>query len=411
MTQIGAQLDHPANYDGSWAVACNVNNDSQYLLVGQPDVAMVTDCEFLAPMLTPILAGQMSVVNCNENYVKAVYDTPRYYATLPQKHVKCQTGRTCGDAVSTANGPEYFQLTTEDHSIPMTEDVCGMGGCGTHPMAGEMTSPAKLMEAQFDTFQLMIDVRFMKYVYSPVADNLAVAEVTAAPTITITTPTGDVDVVDYAAIRSDFVNSITTVLTDQELAMGYDDSIQPVQVSTTDLNGECVCCLDSEGLQRIVGYIQQLSNEMFKASPASKGITFVANPNDVDAKTLMEMQRDLLIGTTLALPFVQAGLTPDSVVSEHEAYNILGHTLILSYMAPEGTMLAIPSQVREYINFAQSGFETKVNAASNCDWEGWHLAKKTFGWFIPSCYRDKYFLIDMTGMEECCKLNTCSAPY
>ena len=321
MTQIGAILDHPTNYDGSWAVACNVNNDSQYLLVGQPDVAMVTDCEFLAPMLTPILAGQMNVVNCEENYVKAVYDTPRYYATLPQKHVKCQTGRTCGDAVATANGPEYFQLTTEDHSIPMTEDVCGLGGCGTHPMAGEMTSASKLMEAQFDTFQLMIDVRFMKYVYSPVKNNLAVASVTAAPTITITTPTGDADVVDYAAVRNDFINSLTTVLAaeDDDLAMGYDDAIQPTTITTADLNGDCVCCLDSAGIQRIFGHVQALVNATFKASPASKGITFVANPNDITPQFLMEMQRDLLIGTTLALPFVQQGLTPDSVVSEHEA--------------------------------------------------------------------------------------------
>ncbi len=382
-------------------------------MVGQPDVAMITDCEFLAPMLTPILAGQLNVVNCQENYVKAVFDTPRYYATLPQKHVKCQTGRTCGDAVATANGPEYFQLTTEDHSIPMTEDVCGLGGCGAHPLAGEMTSASKLMEAQFDTFQLMIDVRFMKYVYSPVKDNLAVASVTAAPTITITTPTGDTDVVDYAAVRNDFINSITTELAaeDDDLAMGYDDSIQPTTITTADLNGDCVCCLDSEGLQRIIGHVQQLTNAQFKASPASKGLTIVANPNDIPATTLMEMQRDLLIGTTLALPFVKQGLTPDSVVSEHEAYNILGNTLILSYMAPEGQMLVIPSQVREYINFAQSGFETKVNAASNCDWEGWHLAKKTFGWFIPSCYRDKYFLVDMSDMEECCTLNTCAAPY
>lgn len=408
MTQIGAVLDHPRDYDGSWAVSCNVSNSSQYLLVGQPDVAMVTDCEFLAPMLTPIIAGQMHVVNCSENYVKAVFDTPRFYATLPQKHVPCTTDRECGDVVSVASGPEYFQLTVEEHSIPMTNEVCGLGGCGAHPGANEMVSMDRLMQTQFETFQLIIDIRFMKYVYSPVSDNLAVAEVTSAPTITITTPRGEVDVVDYAALRADFENALTTSLETPALAMGYNDTILPTTISAGDLNGECVCCLDGEGLQRIIGYMMRRVNNIFKAAPSSKGLTLIANPADVPYTALFEMQRDLLHGTTLALPFVKAGLTPDKVESEHEAYDILGNTLILSYMAPAGKVLVIPSQVKEYIQFAQSPFDTQVNPASNCDWNGWHLAKKTFGWYIPECYRDKYFIIDMESMQECCKLEGCT---
>lgn len=408
MPRIGANLSHPENYDGSWAVACNVNNDSQYLLVGQPDVAMITDCEFLAPMLTPVLAGQVTVINCSDNFVKAVYDEPRYYATLPQKHVPCATGRTCGDVVTTASGPEYYQVTVEEHSIPMTKEVCGLGGCGAHPKAGEMLSADKLMQAQFDTFQLMIDVRFLKYIYEPVINNLAIASITSAPTITITTPNGERDVVDYAAVRDDFT-SLTTALAAEDiaLAMGYDNDIQPIQISAADLNGECVCCLDGSGIQRIIAYVQQRVNGIFKAAPSTKGLIVVANPNDIPFTALVEMQKELLMGTTLALPFVKAGLLPDNIVSEHEAYNILGNTLILSYMAPQGQILVLPSQVREYIQFAQSGFETQINPASNCDWTGWHLAKKAFAWFIPSCYRDKYFIVDLEGMQECCKLAGC----
>lgn len=408
MPRIGADLTHPLNYDGSWAIACNVSNDSQYLLYGQPDVAMVTDCEFLAPMITPVLAGQISVVNCSDTYVKAIFDTPRFYATLPQKHVPCGTDRPCGDVASVASGPEYYQLTVEEHSIPMNEDTCGQGGCGAHPMAAEMTGMDRLIQTQMDTFQLIIDIRFLKYIYNPVSDNLAVATVTAAPTITITTPRGEVDVVDYATLRENFETELTTELLDANLAMGYNDLIIPQTISGAELNGECVCCLDGDGLQRIIGYAQQRINGIFKAAPSSKGLIFVANPADVPYVALVEMQKELLLGTTLALPFAKAGLTPDSVVSEHEAYNILGNTLILSYMAPQGKVLVLPSQVREYIQFAQSGFETQVNNPSNCDWTGWHLAKKTFGWYIPECYRDKYFIIDISGLDECCKLAGCT---
>ncbi len=406
MAQIGTTLDYPTNYDQTWSLPCHVEDDSQYLLFGQPDPLMFADCEFLAPMLTPILAGTMHVVSCEENFVKAVYDEPRYYTTPPQKHARCAEGRTCGDVVVTAAAPELFQYTVEDHSIPMKEELCGAGGCGAHPKNGEMVSQAKYVETQFKMFQTVIDARFIKYIYSPISDNLAVAEATY-PTIAITKGGVPVDVVDYLSINSDPVNNITSTLVDANLAMGYDDLIVPTTIVAADLADECICCLDASGMFRLAGYLQQLVANSFRTIPADGDIIMVANYADFTFQMLQSMRMEWKVGTTLATPFAEKGLMPDEIKSGHEVFNIGGVMLILSHMAPAGQVLVLPKQVRDYIQFAQSPFDVRTNDPSGCDYEGYHLAKKAFGWFIPSCYRDKYYIIDMTGLEECCKLTPC----
>ena len=403
--QIGAPLVYPTNYDQSWSLPCHVEDDSQYLLFGQPE-AMVVDCEFLAPMLTPILAGTVHVVKCEENFVKAVYDEPRYYTTPPQKHTRCASGRECGDVVVTAEGPEMFQYTVEDHSIPMKEELCGAGGCGAHPKNGEMVSQAKYVETQFKTFQTIIDARFIKYIYSPVSDNLAVATPTY-PTITLTKGGVGVDVVDYLSINEDPVNNITSVLADANLAMGYDDLIVPGTIDAAALADECICCLDASGILRLAGYLQGLVGNTFREIPSDGDIIMVANYADFSFQQLQSMRMEWKVGTTLAAPFAEKGLMPDAIKDGHEVFNVGGVMLILSYMAPAGQVLVLPKQVRDHIQFAQSPFDTRVNDPSGCDYEGYHLAKKAFGWFIPSCYRDKYYIIDMTGLEDCCKLSPC----
>lgn len=410
MTQIGVSLDYPTNYDATWALPCQITDDSQYLVFGQPEqMGMVIDCEFLAPMLTPILAGQIHVVSCKENFTKAIYEEPRYYTTPPQKHTRCAEGRTCGDVVVEAEAPELFQYTVEDHSIPVKEDQCGAGGCGTHPKDSEMLSKAKYVETQMSTFQTIIDARFMKYIYSPVSDNLAVATATY-PTITLTKGGVGVDVVDYMAINADPVNNITSLLADANLAMGYDDSIIPTVINATALADECICCLDADGVFRLTGYLKSLVGDTFREMPSDGDIIMIANYADIPYETLQSFEVSNYVGTTLAQPFYQSGLKPDMVKSDHAVYKIGGVMLILSYMAPVGQVLVLPKQVRDNINFAQSPFDTRMNEPSGCDYEGYHLAKKAFGWFIPSCYRDKYYIIDMTGLEDCCKATPCEQP-
>jgi len=404
--QIGVPLVYPTNYDTSWSLPCNVEDESQYLLFGQPETLKIIDCEFLAPMLTPVLAGTIHIIQCDESFIKAIYDEPRFYTTAPAKHTRCASDRTCGEVVSTAVGPEMFQYTVEDHSIPIKEKLCGAGGCGSHPKAEEMKSQQKYMDTQMETFQMMIDYRFMKYIYTPVSDNLAVADATYA-TVALNLNGSVVDVIDYNLINEDFDTNITSVLTDANLAMGYDDLIIPTVIDATDLSAECICCLDETGIFRLAGHLQKLVGDIFRTLPADGDIIMLANYADFPQATLQQMRMNWKLGTVTAAPFAESGLTPDKMVSGHEAYNIGGVTLILSYMAPAGKVLVLPKQVRDNIQFAQSPFETQVNDPSGCDYEGYHLAKKAFGWFIPSCYRDKYFIIDMTGLEDCCKLAPC----
>jgi len=413
MAQIGVNLDYPTNYDQTWAPACNVDVDAQYLLHGQPSDMMVIDSEFLAPMLTPILAGQIKMINCDAGEpITAVYDEPRYYASLPQKSTKCGPGRTCGDVVSTLSGPELYQATVEETSMPVFDEMCGPGGCGAHPKAGEVNGVDKLTQAMFDNFSNIIDIRFMKYVYSPVKDNLAVASVTSAPTISITTPTGAKTVVDYVTLREDWETALVTALdvADDALAMGYNEAILPTTISEADLQAEAICCLDGEGLRRAVGFIQAKVTEAFKTGGSRGNMLIVANYKDVPYATLREMQQSAYLGSTMADPFALKGLeNGPMVMSEHEAYDLgQGNVLVLSYMAPEGKVLFLPEQVRQNINFAQSEFKTKMNPASSCDWEEWFLAKKAFSWYIPEVYRDKYYIVDLPA--DCKTLETCPAP-
>jgi len=407
MTQIGVPLDFPTDYDSTWALPCHVEDDSQYLLFGQPE-AEVIDCEFLAPMLTPILAGTIHIVQCAESFVKAIYDEPRYYTTPPQKHTRCASGRDCGDVVVTAEGPEMFQYTVEDHSIPMKEELCGAGGCGAHPRNGEMVSQAKYVETQMKTFQTIIDARFIKYVYSPISDNLAVAEATY-PVLPITKGGVAIDVVDYESINQDPVNKIASTLVDANLALGYDDAIIPTVIDAAALADECICCLDGAGLRRLGGYLKSLVGTTFRKHISKGDIILVVNPSDIPYTALQEMEANNYVGTTLAQPFYQKGLVPDMIKSDHEVYEIGGVSLIMSYMAPAGQILVLPKQVRDNIQFAQSPFDNRTNDPSGCDYEGYHLAKKAFGWFIPSCYRDKYYIIDMADLVDCCKLSPCEA--
>lgn len=403
MAVIGQQLD-ASNFDPTWTPACMVAEGSQHKLYGQAEYLFGVDCEFLAESLAPLLIGTIHPIDCSESFIKAVYQKPKFYSTPPIKSSMCGTNRPCGNAVAEAGDDEFFQYTVEEVSLPMPKDVCGTGGCGSHPEAASMLSIQNLISQQEKQLNDVINARFMKYIYEPLKANLAVADA-SYPTIEKTSPLGTFDVVDYVAINNDPINSITSVLADAALALGYDDAIQPATMDETDFANNCVCCKDGAGLVRMFNILQDEVDDMFMS--VGNSFVVIANKKDIPSTLLMDLRMNYRMQTTLAAPLAEAGVMPNSVISKHQVYDIAGNKLIISYAAPQGTMLVMPEETRKYIQFAMSPVKTQVNAPSGCDRTGYHIAEKAFGWYIPECYRSKYILIDVSAMEECCKLTPC----